>query len=138
MINGAIRVTQGKGGKARIVPCTWTTIRAIATDVHDSLWVLYPLNRPHLRAHPNTIYLALRRLGAALDITLHPHRLRHTYACECLRAGVNIYDLAQLLGHADIATTAIYLHVQPDELAERVRTAMERPPTPQLRLLVAA
>ena len=79
----------------------------------------------------------LARLGLRLGIPLHPHRLRHTYACEVLAAGINLHDLAHLLGHASIATTEVCLHLQPDELARRVRAAVERP-SPALPLSWAA
>jgi integrase len=131
MRQGVVRVRHGKGDKARVVPVTWTTLRALADDAGDGAWVLYPINRPRRQTTRRTIGAALARVGADLGIVLHPHRLRHTYACELLAAGVNIYDLAQLLGHSSIATTEVYLHVQPDELAGRLRAAMEPPTTPQ-------
>jgi len=48
----------------------------------------------------------------------HPHSLRHTFASRILRQGGSIYHVQQLLGHSNISTTSIYLHVTPNELAE--------------------
>ena len=44
------------------------------------------------------------------------HSLRHSYATHLLEEGVNIVTLKELLGHADITTTMIYLHVAQCEL----------------------
>ena len=134
MREGSIRVRHGKGDKARIVPVTWDMLRALGPDRGPGDFVLYHTRIPTQPAAIRTVQKALERVGANLGIILHPHRLRHTYACELLRAGVGIYDLALLLGHSDVSTTAIYLHVQPDDLAARVRAATP-PTTYQLRLV---
>lgn len=131
---GQIRVRQGKGDRDRVVPVTWDMLRALGNDRGPGDFVLYPTRSPLLRTCPRTVQKALQRIGVNLGIILHPHRLRHTYACELLRAGVGIYDLSLLLGHSDVSTTAIYLHVQPDDLAARVRAATP-PTTYQLRLV---
>jgi integrase/recombinase XerD len=48
------------------------------------------------------------------------HSLRHTAATNWLRAGLNIRQVAELMGHADINTTMRYLHIVPEELRQRV------------------
>ena len=50
-----------------------------------------------------------------------PHVLRHTYATELLEEGFGIHEVQQLLGHSSIQTTAIYAHVRPLRLAEKIR-----------------
>jgi site-specific recombinase XerD len=135
---GTLRVRRGKGDRDRVVPVTWDTIRALAAcgaQGPDTDWVLWPLNKTQRGpVATRTLQDALADIGHELGIVLHPHRLRHTYACELLRAGVGIYDLALLLGHSSVATTAVYLHVQTDDLAARVRAATP-PSTYQLRLV---
>jgi site-specific recombinase XerD len=51
----------------------------------------------------------LKKTSITKDVNLHS--LRHAYATHLLEEGVNIVTLKQLLGHADITTTMIYLHV---------------------------
>ena len=50
-----------------------------------------------------------------------PHMLRHTYATELLEEGFGIHEVQQLLGHSSIQTTAVYAHVRPLRLAEKIR-----------------
>ncbi|HHH42051.1 MAG TPA: site-specific integrase [Chloroflexi bacterium] len=63
--------------------------------------------------------LGLRALGEAAGVEVTPHRLRHTFATRLLReAGADLVTVAALLGHENVATTAIY--TQPGE-ADLVR-----------------
>jgi site-specific recombinase XerD len=55
-------------------------------------------------------------LNAGLNPKLNFHSLRHTYASWLVQAGVSIYIIQQLLGHADISTTAIYSHLRREDL----------------------
>lgn len=60
------------------------------------------------------------------DFKVTPHMLRHTYATELIQNGFNIMEVRDLLGHASIATTQIYLHVRPEELAAKIRLLPRR------------
>jgi len=46
---------------------------------------------------------------------IHFHSLRHGYATEALRSGVDLYTISKLLGHEDISTTTIYAHLCPED-----------------------
>jgi integrase/recombinase XerD len=54
----------------------------------------------------------------------HPHRLRHTFASDMLRGGVSLPALMQLMGHAHIQTTLIYVHVTPLEVYQQYSRAV--------------
>lgn len=58
----------------------------------------------------------LAGLGAGLDGRHHPHKWRHTYATELVRAGVDIHVVQRLLGHTTIASTVGYTHLVLDDL----------------------
>lgn len=131
-------IRQGKGGKDRVVPIEYDVMHQLQRDRATGPWLLYPRCHQERPTTRRTIEAAFARIGHELDIRLHPHRLRHTYACELIAAGVGIYDVSLLLGHNSVSTTAIYLHVQPDELADRVRSALAGRCTRQLRLDWAA
>jgi integrase/recombinase XerD len=61
----------------------------------------------------STLYRLIKNIGAKAGITkrVYPHMLRHTFAVNTLRKGVNIYVLMHLLGHSDIRMTQRYLHL---------------------------
>ena len=77
-------------------------------------------------------------IGRHIGVHMWPHMLRHTYACESLRLGLSIYDVMHLLGHRSLNTTVVYLHVQPDELADRVRHARDAQLAATMRLALEA
>ena len=62
---------------------------------------------------------AARRAGCSAPVT--PHRLRHTYATEMLRAGVSLPVLKQLLGHRSINMTMRYVQVSQNDLPRQCR-----------------
>ena len=49
--------------------------------------------------------------GAGIKKQATPHTLRHSYATHCLQAGMKVGTIQQVLGHANLETTAIYTHV---------------------------
>jgi integrase/recombinase XerC len=54
---------------------------------------------------------------------VRPHRLRHTYGTELATAGIDLLVLRELMGHASPETTAAYVHLSPDTLADEFATA---------------
>ena len=60
-------------------------------------------------------------IKAGIPQNLHPHMLRHTFATDLLKAGMNLRSLQMLLGHADLQTTQIYTHVAPEQLKEVIK-----------------
>lgn len=60
----------------------------------------------------------LRQLGKEADVTgsLHPHRLRHTFATGLLTKGADLLFIADELGHKDIHTTQIYANLPKQEM----------------------
>ena len=54
-------------------------------------------------------------------IKFHPHMARHTYATELLKAGVSVMFVSQLLGHENLATTALYLHPSQEDAINQVK-----------------
>jgi len=60
-------------------------------------------------------------IGKKIGIHVHPHKLRHTYATQCLVAGMDPYTLQHQLGHEDIKMTMRYVHIANEIRFERVK-----------------
>jgi site-specific recombinase XerD len=82
------------------------------------------------------VYERVRTLArrARLALPVSPHRLRHTFATHLMRAGVGLVTLRDLLGHRQITSTELYLHVT----AQDLRAAADRHPIARLAETVAA
>jgi integrase/recombinase XerD len=128
-------LVRGKGGKERIVPLSPPSRQALAeylTARKDFLpdggasRFLFPSRgrEGHLTRQRCGQLLKELALGANLDpARLSPHVLRHAFASHLLDHGADLRSVQQMLGHADIATTQIYTHVQSDRLRRLVETA---------------
>lgn len=117
-------ILRGKGGRERLVPISDRARAAVAAWAElvprDSLW-LFPSGKKHLSRV--RLYQLLKELGAAAGIPperISPHVLRHAFATHLLEGGADLRALQLLLGHADIATTQIYTHVDSRRLIDLV------------------
>ena len=119
-------ILKGKGGKERLVPISDRAQAAVAAwGAHvprDSPW-LFPSGKKHLSRM--RLYQLVRELAGAAGIPperISPHVLRHAFATHLLEGGADLRALQMLLGHADIATTQIYTHVDSRRLVELVNS----------------
>lgn len=119
-------ILAGKGGRERLVPISDRARAAVAEWlVHvpkDSLW-LFPSGKSHLSRV--RLYQLIKELAAGAGIPpdrISPHVLRHAFATHLLEGGADLRAVQMLLGHADIATTQIYTHVDSRRLVELVNT----------------
>jgi integrase/recombinase XerD len=69
-----------------------------------------------------TAMVARRARKAGIARPVSPHVLRHTYATQLLADGFDVRQVQKLMRHRHLETTAIYLEVRPEVLAERVRS----------------
>jgi len=122
--DNTVRVT-GKGGKTRVVPVgrkalaavqSWRQRRAeLADDDESALFVSRRGGRlSHRAIQARLAYWAARQ---GLVHHVHPHMLRHSFASHMLESSGDLRAIQELLGHADIATTQIYTHVDFQHLA---------------------
>ena len=120
---GLVRV-RGKGNKARELPVgrkareameAWLPLRALANPQDGAVFV----GRQGKRLTPRAIQLRVRQAGVReLGQHLHPHMLRHSFASHMLESSQDLRAVQELLGHADIATTQIYTHLDFQHLAK--------------------
>ncbi len=125
----------GKGGQARMVPISKRASRAVSawSGLRDgNSKFLFPSRAAHLTRI--RLYQILKELAVRADIPpekVSPHVLRHAFATHLLEGGADLRVLQTLLGHADIATTQIYTHV---DAARLVALVNERHPLAQRAL----
>jgi integrase/recombinase XerD len=114
----------GKGGQARIVPVSDRAAEALAAWLEvrpDGSRYLFPSRSGHLTRV--RLFQLVKGLAARADLDpkrISPHVLRHAFATHLLEGGADLRVLQTLLGHADIATTQIYTHVDAARLVELV------------------
>jgi len=118
---GEVRVL-GKGSKTRIVPVGSHARAALAAWGADAGMdrdapVFPGRNGP---ISPRAVQARLRTLAQRQDIwkRVHPHLLRHSFASHVLESSGDLRGVQELLGHADIATTQIYTHLDFQHLAK--------------------
>ena len=117
-------ILRGKGGRERLVPVSDRARAAVAVwreHVAADRPFLFPSGKGHLSRV--RLYQLIRGLAAAAGIPpdrISPHVLRHAFATHLLEGGADLRALQSMLGHADIATTEIYTHVDSRRLVELV------------------
>lgn len=112
LANRILHVRHGKGGKDRLVPLTHVVVRALNryhSYRRDNQQAVL-LGRTGNRLNRDGLTRIVRKYGARLGIVLTPHVFRHGTATHLLRSGADIITVKDLLGHADIQTTARYAH----------------------------
>jgi site-specific recombinase XerD len=132
---------RGKGNKIRALP--------LASDTAQLLDHYLRLERPHgcgpalfvslkgpargSRMTPTglrSLFRHHRRTTATIHA--HPHRFRHTFASDMVRAGISLPALMKLMGHAHISTTMIYVHISPRDVFEQYARAVAQQIRPTL------
>ena len=130
LIDFGIAKAAGKGSKTRLVPFGaqarhWLErylkeARGVILDgqVDDALFVT---GRGGAMTR-QMFWVVIKKHAARAGITapLSPHTLRHAFATHLLEGGADLRALQSMLGHADIATTEIYTHVDAKRLVELV------------------
>jgi integrase/recombinase XerD len=117
-------ILSGKGGRERLVPVSDRARAAVAAWsalVPRDQPFLFPSGRKHLSRV--RLYQLVQELAAAAGVPpdrISPHVLRHAFATHLLEGGADLRALQMLLGHADIATTQIYTHVDSRRLIDLV------------------
>src|SRR5262249_31941724 len=116
-------LAHGKGSKDRLTPLGDAAVASLreyfaherpqlaTAGRSDPPWVLLSRGGKRLRREAVWILVKryVRRIGISNDVS--PHTLRHSFATHLLAGGADLRQVQELLGHASIATTQIYTHV---------------------------
>ena len=128
----------GKGSKRRSVPVgakalealqRWLAVREQASEparraTSDALFI----GRNGTRLTAQSIWQRLRQrsLQAGLEVPVHPHMLRHSFASHVLQSSSDLRGVQELLGHASITTTQVYTRLDFQHLAKAYDAAHPR------------
>jgi integrase/recombinase XerC len=116
----------GKGSKQRLLPITDSAVTAIkrwlkvrpdfCSKGEKALFVSKQKNRISVR----NVQARMEKWGLqqALASHINPHKLRHSFATHMLESSGNLRAVQTLLGHADLATTQVYTHLDFQHLAQ--------------------
>jgi integrase/recombinase XerC len=121
---GTVRIRQGKGGKDRVVYLGNRALRTLSryfmdygiqtSSEKDPVWIV---DSGEGRLTDSGLRQILSRLGRRAGVQhCHPHTFRRTFALWSLRAGMSLFHLQRLMGHADIAILRQYLALVDDDL----------------------
>jgi len=125
LVTGEVRVL-GKGSKERIVPVgtaardavnRWMSVRAAHATPDESAMFI---GRRGRRLSPRAIQqrLAQWAIRQGLSRHVHPHMLRHSFASHVLQSSGDLRAVQEMLGHASIASTQVYTHLDFQALAK--------------------
>ncbi len=127
---GYIRV-HGKGRKERLVPIgdaaiqrlrEWFVVRqGISVKPGEEDYVFISLRRgKHLSRISLFVYIKEYAEKAGIRKNISPHTFRHSFATQLLEGGANLRAIQAMLGHEDIGTTEIYMHIDKSHLRQEI------------------
>jgi integrase len=119
-----IHIHRGKGAKDRYVPLPQATLELLRKHwhTHEHPVILFPARNTGKQTEDlshmtlSSVRYALKKAKDAAQIikrNVTIHTLRHSYATHLLESGVNIRTIQNYLGHAQLETTMVYLHLTP-------------------------
>lgn len=137
--SGKLTVRDGKGGKDRTL---WLneTVLALMREWRESRpnqTELYFTTLKDGEIDSRYVREMVKRYGqkAGIKKDVHPHVLRHTFATRLYQETKNLEMVRRALGHADISTTGIYLHVIDDELEAGMKNLGQKAKTTEMSTL---
>ena len=116
----------GKGNKERVVPIGSKALAAVKEYLDSGRPLLNPegdyllVNNRGKKLTRDGVLRIIKKLAksAGIQKNVSPHTLRHCFATHLLERGADLRSLQEMLGHADIATTQIYTHVNSKRLKD--------------------
>ena len=128
--DGYIRV-KGKGGKERLVPIEGVAVERVRE------WLATRMGRKVKPTEEDYVFVSLTRgcrlsrislfvyikgyaQKAGISKNISPHTFRHSFATHLLEGGANLRAIQMMLGHEDISTTEIYMHIDKTHLRQEI------------------
>ena len=124
LINETVKVVQGKGKKERYVPIPTDDLVVDLRKAFSSRTEgpLFTISDRHIR---RIVKEYARKAGVRKHEEIHPHTLRHSYATLLQNNGMQLNAIQRVLGHKNIETTTLYIHLGIDNIKAAVKKAFE-------------
>ena len=128
----------GKGNKERIIPLTFYAKEWLEKYLYQSRQILSNrklsdqkyvfLSNNGKRLTRAAIWQSIKKYVGAAGITktVSPHTFRHSFATHLVDGGANLVEIQKLLGHSDISTTEIYVHLSKDFIESEYMKAFDK------------
>ena len=128
----------GKGNKERIIPLTFYAKEWLEKYLYQSRQILSNrklsdqkyvfLSNNGKRLTRAAIWQSIKKYVGAAGITktVSPHTFRHSFATHLVDGGANLVEIQKLLGHSDISTTEIYVHLSKDFIDSEYMKAFDK------------
>jgi integrase len=124
----------GKGNKKRVLPLPHEILEVLQNYLHlerpltNSPWLFVSLKgrqrgQPMTSAGLRSLFRHHRRRSQVARA--NPHRFRHTFGADMVRAGISLPALQHLMGHSQIHTTMLYVQLAPQEVWREYARAVE-------------
>lgn len=127
-------ITRGKGSKSRAIPLTEETLAALKAWLeirpacrHEYLFIVDTNSRLGHTGLDSLLDQVKAAAGLRHHANIQPHSIRHAAASRILQRGGDLKSIQTMLGHSNISTTAVYLHVDEEHLRSVVQLASLKP-----------
>jgi site-specific recombinase XerD len=118
IVNGFIYIRKGKGDKDRVIPLAQHLVKPLRDYITEQN---ISSTDKLLSIKEKMLYYIVKKYALAAGIDdLSPHGLRHFFATTLVEQGAQLRAVQELLGHASIQTTAVYLDVVPRHLQSSI------------------
>lgn len=117
-----ILIRHGKGDRDRLIPIHPYLLPYLTNYIEQcrrlkqtSMWFFFGV-RSRSRMNKKQIGYVCKKIGKHSGVAFTPHQLRHTFGRLSIDGGLGIYQVKEIMGHADVSTTQIYLSVSKEGL----------------------
>ena len=130
----------GKGNKQRTVPFSLSTQKTLQTYLENSRKKILDKNEKFDGSNyvflsdkgsnltPRGVQYILKQieLKTSVNLSLHPHKFRHSFATHLLNKGLDLRMIQELMGHESLSTTQVYTHISNQKMQEEYQKAFPR------------